>query len=94
MVHLDVQSDLIKAVRDGRKSIPIRNADWHRFAGLPWGSTVHLRAKQDSLFVASGPVRFSDGWYLPTIEEIPPSEHSSQIGLAAKQFRKRYGIEA
>jgi hypothetical protein len=94
MVHLDVQPNLVDAVRKGRKSIPVARKDWRRFAGLPWGSMIHLRAKGVSIYVASGPVRFSDGWYLPVIGGIKPSEDAAHIRSRVEQFRQRYRLEA
>lgn len=93
-VQLDVKGDLVKALRNGRKSIPIgRHMDWREFAGLPWGSIVRLRAKQESICVASGPAQYSNRWFLPVIEEVDPSEDASLVKRAAERFRQRYRRE-
>jgi len=92
-VQLDVKGDLVKALRNGRKSLPIRNGDWCEFVGLPWGSIVRLRAKEESVCIASGPARYSNGWFLPVIEEVDPSEDASLVKRAAERFRQRYRLE-
>jgi hypothetical protein len=94
-MQLDVTAELLAALGNGRKSIPIgKRADWREFAGLPWGSTLRLRAGNESLWVASGPARFSDGWFLPVIPEIEPSGDTSRVKRAAERFRRRYGFES
>jgi hypothetical protein len=93
-VPLEIEQYLLKAVRNGRKSIPLRGQRVRReLAELSWGSILRLRAPDESLYVISGPARFSKGWVLPVIDEVDPSGDVSRVKRGAERFRNRCGFE-
>jgi hypothetical protein len=85
--QLDVEEDLLAALRRGRKNVPIgERMDWRELASLPWGTTLRVRPRDELRYIATGSARYSNGWYLPIIDEVAPSDDAARVKRGAARF--------
>lgn len=81
--ELTVDATILRAVRRGRLSIPVTPGKaLAKYAGLPWGSAVHLLSGNEALWALAGPAKHSAGkWQLPVLELL---DGASGTSAAAK----------
>jgi hypothetical protein len=90
-IDLTVTPQIFAVVRRGRMTVPLRKEpDLTEFAGLPWGSTVTLRADGETLRRVVGPAtRQKDQWVLPVLVQF-----LDDSATLADRLRRSWGLKA
>lgn len=96
---VEVSDDILKAVRRGRKSIPLTGKiDLGAYTGLPWGSVITLAAGNESANAIVGPARYiwnqtGGQWALPILPGSHPDEAIEKLQRQGERFRLEHGLE-
>jgi hypothetical protein len=94
-VSLEVSPSIFRAVRGGRRSIPLGDEpNLTELAGLPWCSVLSLRQGERQLHRVVGPaLHQTTGWVVPILSQPEdPSAGLEEIEKAAAELRRGWGL--
>ena len=95
-IELDVPTKDFRAVRGGRKSVPLSSsAELSEVAALPWCSVATLRADGKTLHRIVGPTtRQGDDWVLPVFDTTLDSDAEVKDYMReATNLRRAFGLD-
>ena len=94
-LQLKITPELLAAVARGRTAIPVsRHILLSQAAGLPWASTVSLRADGATLNRIVGPAIWRNGgWSIPIPWSLESAASLREYQQHVQGFRRKYGME-